>query len=110
LDCCVSALDNAAFPQTLVKPGQRRCERFGGPATEQPYHRHRRLLCARRQRPRYRAAEYRDELAASQVEHATTSQWADHRTLSLPQASPPVLGADMNCSESVWALSGSAPR
>ncbi|TMJ65567.1 MAG: hypothetical protein E6G80_19750 [Alphaproteobacteria bacterium] len=34
-DFCVSALDNADFLQALVKAGQRRCERFGGPATEQ---------------------------------------------------------------------------
>jgi hypothetical protein len=41
------------------------------------------LLRARRERPRCRAAEKRDELAPPQVEHATISQWADHGTLSL---------------------------
>src|SRR5262245_55888119 len=42
------------------------------------------LLRARRERPRHRrAAEQRDELAPPQVDHATTSQWADHGILSL---------------------------
>jgi hypothetical protein len=37
---------------------------FGGrPAVEEPDHRHRRLLRPRRERPRGRAAEQRDELA-----------------------------------------------
>jgi hypothetical protein len=41
------------------------------------------LLRARRERPRCRAAEKRNEIAPPQVEHATISQWADHGTLSL---------------------------
>src|SRR5262249_44288061 len=48
-----------------------------------PRHPGRALLRARRERPGSRAAEQRDELAAPQLEHATSSQWADHGTLSL---------------------------
>jgi len=37
-----------------------------------------------RERPcRRRAAGQRDEIARPQVDHATTSQWADHGILSL---------------------------
>src|SRR6516225_785304 len=39
-------------------------------AAQEPNHRHRRLLCARRERPSRRAAEQRDELAAL---HSITS-------------------------------------
>src|SRR5262245_62374601 len=37
-------------------------------------------------------------------------RWADHGTLSLHLAGRPVLGADLNCSESVWAPSWLALR
>ena len=50
---------------------------------EIPDHRHCRLLRARRERPSRRATKKRDEIAPPQVEHATTSQWADHGSLSL---------------------------
>jgi hypothetical protein len=40
------------------------------------------LMRARRDRP-CGAAEQLDELATPQVDHATTSQWADHGILSL---------------------------
>jgi len=41
------------------------------------------LLRARRDRPRRRASDERDELAPPQGDHATTSQWTDHGILSL---------------------------
>jgi len=48
------------------------------------------LLCARDERPRRRAAEKRDELAALHVGHPTSSRLARrqsvYRTLSLPQS------------------------
>jgi hypothetical protein len=43
---------------------------FPGPAAEEPDHRHRLLQRSRRERPRRRAAEQRDELAAF---HSITS-------------------------------------
>jgi len=45
--------------------------------------RQRLLLRARRERPRSRGANKTDELAPPQIDHATTSQWADHGILSL---------------------------
>jgi len=45
-----------------------------------------RSLCSlrpRRARPRGRAANQSDEVAPSQADHATTSQWTDHGILSL---------------------------
>jgi hypothetical protein len=46
-------------------------------------HRHRWLVRARRERPRGRAAEQRDELASSEVEHGLLP---GTRCASLPQA------------------------
>ena len=62
------------------------------------------VCCARRERPRGRAAEQGDELTPPQADHATTSQWADHGILSLQWARRLVLGADLNCSESSLQL------
>src|SRR6266478_4512164 len=60
-----------------------------------------RLLRARRERPcGCCAAEQRDELAASHVEHGGFLPRSVCRTPSLPQAAGEVLGADLNCSES----------
>src|SRR5215831_14539393 len=57
------------------------------------------LLRPRRERPRRRAAEQRDELATPHVEHGEFLPDA----LSEPSTGPrgrQVLGADLNCSES----------
>jgi len=51
-----------------------------------------------------------NEIAPPQVEHATTSQWADHGTLSPAIGGRPVLGADLNCSESFWPSPGRYPE
>ena len=59
----VLALDIAGFLQALAKCAQAVRERVRRCAVEKPDHRHRRLLRARRERPRRRAAEQRDELA-----------------------------------------------
>src|SRR5437016_6016703 len=51
-----------------MKRGSHVCRRTGGCGLEKSHHRHRRLLPARRERPRdRRAAEQRDELASFQV-------------------------------------------
>src|SRR5262249_11190415 len=59
-------------------------------------HRHRWLLRARRERPRGRAADQRDEVAASHVEHrGSLPHWrcqSVYRTLNLPQRGREVLG------------------
>jgi hypothetical protein len=55
-------------------------ERLGRRAAEKSHHRHRRLLRARRERPRGCATEQRDELPPL---HSITSQWEDYGTLSL---------------------------
>ena len=67
----VLALDEACFLQALAERGHE-VRRVGERrAAEEPDHRHRRLLRARRERPRRRrAAEQRDELAPS---HSITS-------------------------------------
>ena len=60
----VLALDKARFLQALAKSAQTVRERVRRCGVEEPDHRHRRLLRARRERPRRRrAAEQRDELA-----------------------------------------------
>src|SRR5215472_4677592 len=86
--------------ETFTKRGQVPSIPFERAGNKEPDHRHRWLLRARRKRPCCGAAKKRNEIAPPQVEHATTSQWADNGTLSLQQAGRPVLGADLNCSES----------
>src|SRR5215471_13034670 len=62
------ALDIAGFPQSIVKRAQTAAKKVGPFGAEHPDHRHRRLLRARRERPRNRrAAEKRDEIAPSNV-------------------------------------------
>src|SRR5262249_18522485 len=62
----VLALDVADFAQALPEREQTVCEMESRSTAEDPDHRHRRLLRARRKRPRGRAAKKGDELAAVQ--------------------------------------------
>jgi hypothetical protein len=57
------ALDVADFAQALPEREHMVCERDSRCAAEEPDHRHRRLLRARRERPRGGGANERDELA-----------------------------------------------
>src|SRR5262249_1091954 len=69
LDCHILLLDVADFSQRLVERRQGRMRRS---SVEKPDPRHRRLLRARRERPRdRRAADQRDELTAGA--HSITS-------------------------------------
>ena len=66
----VLALDIAGFLQALAECAQTVRDRVRRFAVEEPDHRHRRLLRARRERPRgRRAAEQRDELAPLSFDH-----------------------------------------
>ena len=66
----VLALDIAGVFEALAKSAQTVRERIRRCGAEKPDHRHRRLLRARRQRPRgCRAAEQRDELAPFSFDH-----------------------------------------
>ena len=70
LDRDVLALDEACFLQALAECSH--AVRLAGERStaEKPHHRHRRLLRARRERPRRRrAAEQRDELAPLSFNH-----------------------------------------
>src|SRR5262245_14876067 len=65
LDRHILALDVAGFTKALAECGQIACTIDGPRAAEESYHRHRRLLPVRRERPRRRrAAEQSDKLAA----------------------------------------------
>src|SRR5262249_33134923 len=66
LDGGVLASDHTCFVQAAVKRTEDVCGIAKPPAAEETNHRHR-VLRARRQRPRGRAAEQRDELAAVHV-------------------------------------------
>jgi hypothetical protein len=57
------ALDEACFLQALAEYTQTVRHRVRRSGVEKPHHRHRRLLRGRRDRPRRRAAEQRDEVA-----------------------------------------------
>src|SRR5262249_12814720 len=65
INCRVSAFDVTGVFQRLAEC--RHQVKVKGLAVEKSDHRKRRLLRARRERPRGRAAEQRDELAASQL-------------------------------------------
>jgi hypothetical protein len=57
------ALGEACLPQALAECGHKVRELPERRIPQKPDYRHRRLLRARRERPRSRAAEERDELA-----------------------------------------------
>jgi hypothetical protein len=60
--------------EPLLESGDLRAERSARSGTKKSDHRHRRLLRARRQRPRRRTAEQRDEFAALHLRgHSITS-------------------------------------
>jgi hypothetical protein len=63
----VLALDIASLFQTPTERGQEMWVRAGDPGVEESDHRHRRLLRARRERPRRCAAEQRYEFAPFQL-------------------------------------------
>src|SRR5262249_41255434 len=71
LDRHILALDEVGFTKALAECGQISCTIDRRRAAEEPHHRHRRLLRARRERPSGRAADERDELAA--FYHSNTS-------------------------------------
>jgi hypothetical protein len=73
----ISAFDEATLAQALLKRGQELCICICRPDAQKPNHRHCRLLRARREWPRgssRRAAEQRDDLAPSHVEHNPPSR------------------------------------
>src|SRR5262249_61815860 len=65
----VLALDIAALLEALAERAQVACRRVWRSAVKEPNHRHRGLLRARRERPRRRAGQQRNEIASSYVEH-----------------------------------------
>src|SRR5262245_29141354 len=72
LDSHVLAFHDADFAEAFAERGYIvRTLGIGGPVSDKPNHRHRRLLCPRRERPCCRASEQRDELAPH---HASASQ------------------------------------
>src|SRR5215216_6311588 len=73
LDCHILALDVAGFTNALPECGQIACTISKRRAAEESYHRHRRLLPPRRERPDRRpTAEQRDEIPTPDVDcHAT---------------------------------------
>src|SRR5207245_5998502 len=72
LDHDILALDVAGSTNALPECGQIACTIGKRRAAEEPYHRHR-LLRARGERPRGRAAEKRDELAPPDAAHSRAS-------------------------------------
>src|SRR5262245_62065971 len=67
LDHDILALDVAGFTNPLPEGGQITCTIGKRRTAEETDHRHRRLLRARRERPRGHAADKRDEVAPSQL-------------------------------------------
>src|SRR5262249_28098076 len=83
LDRHIPALDVAHFTNALLECGQKVCTAGTRRAVEHPDHRHRRLLRARRDRPRgRRAAEQRDELAPLHSITSSARCWSSSGTSS----------------------------
>src|SRR5262249_48722280 len=95
LDHHILAFDVTGFGKTATECVHEVCGRSGRLCAEIPHHRHCRLLRARRERPRRRASEQRDEVAPF---HSITSSAA---TSSLSGTVRPSILA-------VWALRTSA--
>jgi hypothetical protein len=63
------ALDVAGFAEAFAERGSMTRRAIDRPAADKPDHRHRRLLCARAERPRNRSgADRLDKLAPSHAE------------------------------------------
>src|SRR5262249_38227509 len=108
-DGYVAALDKASFAQALAKRSELRRVPVWRCRSEEPDHRHRRVLSARPERARRSRAEQCDELAPFYAEHGEflprplasppepESEGDECRsvscTLSLPQRARQVLGA-----------------
>src|SRR5262249_59177322 len=71
LDRHALAYDIAGLAQAFAEPRDQRRKLFRRTMMEKSNDRHRRLLCARRERPGRRAAEQRDEIAP--LHHSITS-------------------------------------
>src|SRR5262249_48082605 len=77
----ITALDEARFVQAFAERGHDTCAQLRHTGIDKSDHRHRRLLRARRERPRRRAAEQRDELAPihrarpSPKDHGKYTRW-----------------------------------
>src|SRR5262249_42839135 len=69
----IAAFDKSHLSQAFAESGDTIGEPFRRARRKVPDHRHRRLLRPRRERPRRRAAEQRDELAASHLHSMTSS-------------------------------------
>ncbi|SRR6266480_2572284 len=82
LDRHVLAFHDADFAEVFAERGYIVRAGIGGPVSDKPDHRHRRLLRARREWPRCGAADYRDELATFHLTEGRqrlepTSTWQD---------------------------------
>src|SRR5262249_35359680 len=83
----VLPIDIAGFLQALTECGRHGLEAVSRAGVEKPDHRHRRLLRARRERPRHgRAAEARNELATSYSDHFQPLQMGTSCTESVRDA------------------------
>src|SRR5215813_326186 len=87
LDRHILALDVAGFTKALAECGQISCTIDRRRAAEEPDHRHRRLLRARRERPRSRrAAEQRDNLAPPHQSITSSALASNVAGISIPIA------------------------
>src|SRR5262249_33469045 len=101
----ILALDVTGLPQALAESGQGRFRRASRGAGKEPDHRHRCLLCARRERPRSRAAEQRDELAAF---HSMTSSARASSVAGISRPRALAVGRLMTSSNLVDCTTGSS--
>src|SRR5262249_6145076 len=86
LDRHILALDIAGFTKALAECGQIGCTIDRRRAAKESYHRHRALLCARRERPRRRDADERDELAAATHSMTSSARASSVGGISRPRA------------------------
>src|SRR5262245_7194636 len=88
LDLHVLTLDVADFLEAFSKLSTNVHGAYRRTGANESNHRHRRLLCARRERPRGRATEQRDELAAHHHSITSSARASSEGGTSRPSAFP----------------------
>src|SRR6516225_4200078 len=86
LDRHVLAFDVAGFVEAFAKRGRIARVGLGRPVSDKPNHWHRRLLRARRKRPRSRSTEQRDELAPPHYSITSSAISRKSRVIVKPSA------------------------
>ena len=97
----ILSLDKSGFAQPVAERGDETCGFSGRAGAKKPDHRHGRLLRARRQRPRRRAAQAANEISTiKRTARHVFPRLAGRHLSTLSPLLGPILGTILKCSES----------